>query len=395
MTENSLTSLSGVFLPSKKQTKLAEKKTIPVHRIEELEKLVDTISRGKMQWEHTFDVITDPVSIINKDYIITRANKALARASKMDVRDVIGKRCYEVFAGYTSPCPRCPVEKTLKGHNSHAVELEAFPKKKRQYFVNVHTLPEEEPNHEEIVLHYRDITDERQLQRQLMQTDKMAAIGTLAGGVAHEINNPLAAILAFTQLAIRELEETHLCQDNLKEIEDATLRCKKIVRDLLDFSRQSFEERMQPLNLNEVIQKAMNLIQVNARHSQINIVQNLSHDLPMLIGHMHKLQQVLLNFVTNAMHAMKDGGILTISTSQSADRRHLLLEIEDTGDGIDGEDLDKIFDPYFTTKEQGEGTGLGLSISYNIVQEHKGSIAVESRKRQGTKFTITFPSLGM
>jgi signal transduction histidine kinase len=151
---------------------------------------------------------------------------------------------------------------------------------------------------------------------------------------------------------------------------------------------------MQALNLNDVIQKAMNLIQVNARHSQINIVQNLSRDLPIMVGHVHKLQQILLNLVTNAMHAMKDGGgTLTISTSNSADRRFLLLEIEDTGAGIDIEDLDKIFDPYFTTKEQGEGTGLGLSISYKIVQEHKGSIAVESQRKKGTKFTITFPCL--
>ena len=361
-------------------------------RVHELESLVATISRGKVQWEHTFDVITDPVSIIDKNYHILRANKALAQAAGQDVRTVIGKKCYEVFAGYDAPCPHCPVQQTLSDHQPHSVELDPFPHQKNQYHVNVYSLPVAVDGHTETVLHYRDVTDERNLQRRLMQTDKMAAIGTLAGGIAHEINNPLGAILAFTQLAMRELDDAHECQDNLKEIEEATLRCKKIVRDLLDFSRQSFEERMQLLNLNEVIAKAMNLFQVNARHFQINVVQNLEPSLPEVIGHFHKLQQVVLNLVTNAMHAMKEGGgLLTLTTAVSSDKRFVLFMVEDSGTGISADNLGKIFDPYFTTKEQGEGTGLGLSISYKIVQEHLGRMEVHSTVGRGTQFTIHLP----
>lgn len=361
-------------------------------KVAELESLVETIGRGKMQWEHTFDVITDPVTIIDGDYRILRANVALARAAGMDVREVIGKKCFEAFAGGTAPCSRCPVQKTLATRQSHSMELAAFPKGRRQYFASAYSMPQQSTAVEEIVLHYRDVTGEKQLQRQLMQTDKMAAIGTLAGGIAHEINNPMGAILAYAQLALRELEESHPCHEYLKEIEEATLRCKKIVRDLLDFSRQSFEDRMQALNINDVVGKAMTLVQVNARHLNISITQSLAPDLPTFVGHFHKLQQVVINLVTNALHAMKDkGGTLTVTTALSADGRHVLLYVEDSGTGIDEEDLDKIFDPYFTTKGQGEGTGLGLSISYNIVLEHRGEVDVESVKGRGTKFTITLP----
>lgn len=363
-------------------------------KVAALEKLVETIGRGKMQWEHTFDVITDPVSIIDGEYRITRANIALARASKMDVRELIGKKCYEVFAGYPTPCPRCPVQKTIADRASHAVELSPFPKK-RQYFASAYSLPQQEFPDEQIVLHYRDITDEKQMHRQLMQTDKMAAIGTLAGGIAHEINNPMGAILAYAQLALRELDDAHPCCEYLKEIEEATLRCKKIVRDLLDFSRQSFDDRMQALSLNEVVDKAMTLVQVNARHFNILIVKNLASDLPGVVGHFHKLQQVVINLVTNALHAMKEsGGTLVVTTSKGAGDRTVVVEVEDTGIGIDEEDVDKIFDPYFTTKEQGEGTGLGLSISYKIIEEHRGEIRVESVRGKGTKFILQFPAGG-
>lgn len=362
-------------------------------KVKELERLVETISRGKVHWEHTFDVITDPVSIINKEYEILRANKTLAKACAMDVRDVVGRKCFEVFAGYEYPCPRCPVSRTVTDHQPHSVELKPFPKRRRQYQVNVYSLPaEDDKSKEEIVLHYRDITDEKQMQKQLMQTDKMAAIGTLAGGIAHEINNPLGAILAFTQLAMRELEGQHACQENLKEIEEATLRCKKIVRDMLDFSRQSFDDRMQPIQINEVVQKALSLVKVNARHSKVKIEQNLAKKLSFLHGHFHKLQQVLINLITNAMHSMKEGGgTLTITTEESEDQTMQIVIVQDTGNGIDEEDLQKIFDPYFTTKEQGEGTGLGLSISYNIIREHQGNVSVESQKGQGTKFIIQIP----
>lgn len=363
-------------------------------QIDELQALVETISRGKLQWEATFDVISDPVVIIDDAYRITRANKAMAEACRIDVKGVIGKHCYEAFAGYSHVCPKCPVGLTLQDKKSHDVELDPFPKSRRQYFANVYAMPQAQNRaHAEMVLHYRDVTGEKELQRQLMQTDKMAAIGTLAGGIAHEINNPLGAILAHVQLASAELGSGHACQDSLHEIEECVLRCTKIVRDLLDFSRQNFDERMEALSLNDVVCKTMDLIHVNAHHSHIQVDQRLDNNLPHIFGHFHKLEQVVLNLVTNAIHALRGGGgTLTITTCLDSDGKHVCLEISDSGHGIEREDLSKVFNPFFTTKQQGEGTGLGLSISYNIIKDHDGVIEVKSERGKGSTFLVILPA---
>lgn len=363
-------------------------------KVIELQDLVETISRGKMVWQSTFDVISDPVMIIDRNYQITRANLAMASAVKKDVRDVIGEKCYKVFAGCEEPCEFCPMEQTRSDHKHHSVELTPFPRGD-QYYVNAYFMPEENSEQENVILYYRNITDEKDLQKKLMQTDKMAAIGTLAGGIAHEINNPLGAILAFTQLVIRELDEQHSCQKDLHEIEEATLRCKKIVRDLLDFSRQNYDQQMQEVKLNSLIDKTIPLIHVSTRtHAQIDITIEKNEKLPKVWGHYHKLQQVLVNLITNALYAMKNsGGSLLIKTDYDHEKKEAVLTVQDSGEGIPTDLLPKIFNPYFTTKEQGEGTGLGLSICYRIIQEHNGRIDVKSDVSEGTEFTIKLPAL--
>lgn len=361
-------------------------------RIEQLEKLVDVISRGKMAWQTTFDVITDPVVIIDQDYKITRANQAFALASQTDVRHITGKKCYEVFAGATKPCRQCPAPQTLKQSQHNSAELDPFVNKSGHYHVNVYAM-KNESGKDEMVLHYRSIAEEKVLQHKLFQSEKMAAVGTLAGGIAHEINNPLGAILAFTQLVIQDLPPDHPCQNDLHEIEGATKRCRTIVKDLLNFSRQSYDEAMQPVDLNQVIEKSMALVSVNAKNKPIDIVLDLQKQLPLFQGHFHKLQQVLINLVSNAIFAMKEcgGGTLTLRTYSVPQQNRVVLSVQDTGSGIEQNVLNKIFDPYFTTKAQGEGTGLGLPITYKIVQEHKGVIEVKSQVGQGTEFILFFP----
>lgn len=373
--------------------KPAKKIPPPDQRIHELESLVETISQSKKIWEQTFDVITDPVLIIDKEFTITRANRATANAANIDVRKIVGRKCYEAFAGLTSVCPKCPVKKTRASRESHRVELDAFPRH-RQYAVNAFALDPLTTGKDETVLHYLDITDARQLQKRLLQNEKMAAVGTLAGGIAHEINNPLGGILAFVQLAMRELEENHSVQSDLKEIEEAALRCKTIVRNLLDFSRQGFEDGMGAVHLGDVVLKAVALTKINARDHNVSVTTELDDRLPHVRGNGARLQQVLINLITNAIDAMrKTGGALIIATSASADRRKVTLRVKDTGSGINREHLDKIFDPYFTTKGQGEGTGLGLSICYGIMKEHKAKIDVDSKLGQGTTFTLQFQAM--
>lgn len=363
-------------------------------RIKDLEQLVKTISRGKYMWESTFDAITSPVMIVSSDYRILRANLAAATASSIDVRAMIGSLCYQTLAGFDSPCPGCPLKNTLDTGNSLFHSLAPFKKSSREYNVNAYPLSPHK-GEAQAVLHYREVTEENKLQRQLLQSEKMAAIGTLAGGVAHEINNPLGGILAFTQLAMRDLPRDHPAQSDLKEVEDAALRCKQIVQDLLDFSRQRKDEPFQPVQLNEVLTKILPLIGVQAKSSRINITTRFEEGLPLIQGSFHRLQQVFLNLATNANQAMKNGGRLGLKTYSDRKTKRVFAEVSDTGQGIEHGHADKIFDPYFTTKGQGEGTGLGLSITYGIIQDHDGRIEVKSRKpsERGTLFIIEFPMI--
>lgn len=362
-------------------------------RVEQLEDLVETISRGKMAWQSTFDVITDPVMIIDEEFRITRGNRALADACDIDVRQIVGKKCYEIFAGHDAPCPNCPAQETLQGGQPGSQELDPFPKNQKHYHVSVYSMPTVE-GHKEVVLHYRSVAEEKDLQTKLLQSEKMAAIGTLAGGIAHEINNPLGAILAFTQLVIAELENEHPSQSDLQEIEQATQRCRTIVKDLLNFSRQNYDEQMQAMNLNDMIEKSMGLVSINAKNKPVEIKLKLDDALKEFTGHFHKMQQVFMNFVSNGIDAMKEkGGVLEIETQNVDAKNQVILIVRDSGEGIPDDILNKIFDPYFTTKVQGEGTGLGLPISYKIVQEHKGTIKVKSSVGMGTEFRISFPAL--
>lgn len=359
--------------------------------IHELKELIQTISRGKYMWESTFDAITDPVVIISENFLIQRANRPAAHAAKMDVRLMINKKCHEVLAGSPTPCRGCPLTSTLETRVSHSSDLDRFKKNGRQYQAHAYPLTTE-TGPQQAVLHYRDITEERSLQHKLIHSEKMAAIGTLAGGVAHEINNPLGGILAFTQLVIRDLGEGHSNYSDLKEIEQSTLRCKKIVQDLLDFSRQSREEQRVPLAINDVLRKMLPIIQVQAKTSKVQVECEFDNDLPSILGNDHKLQQVFLNLITNAYHAMPNGGTLRLKTYCRKEENRVYTEVSDTGMGIKEEYLDKIFDPYFTTKEHGEGTGLGLSITYGIVREHDGTIDVKSIVGNGCTFVLTFPT---
>ncbi len=359
----------------------------------ESEALIETLSRSKAVWESTFDVISDPVLVINNRYEIKRANKSFAETSGVSIKDIVGKTCYRVFADRDAPCMGCPVAQTRADSQSHRSEIEPLHKTKRQYVVSAYSLPSNvKTDDEDIVLHYRDVSDEKQLQARLVHNEKMAAVGTLAGGVAHEINNPLGGILAFAQLAMRQVAPDHPCYQDLQEIESAAMRCKQIVRNLLDFSRHEATPRKGLIDLNSVIQKSLPIIKLSAKQIEAQIHENYESHLPLIEGDFNQLQQVVINLATNSCHALKDkGGELWLKTSYDKKRQVVVMEFKDNGCGIPEDIVGRIFDPYFTTKDQGEGTGLGLSITYKIIQEHQGWIEVQSKPLVGTTFLIYLP----
>jgi two-component system NtrC family sensor kinase len=227
--------------------------------------------------------------------------------------------------------------------------------------------------------------------RQIMKSERLATIGQLAAGVAHEINNPLGTISIYTQMALDELgTDDDSCRENLEVVMKQTNRAGRIVKDLLEFARQS-ESEMTILNVNAVLRKAIAITAHPAELQNIVLATHLEPELPDIQGDSDKLEQVFVNIIVNALQAMPQGGELTVGTRIAQGGKSIEIEISDTGCGISEEHLSRLFDPFFSTKGTGEGTGLGLSVSLGIVQRHNGTVDVKSKVGEGSTFLIRFP----
>ena len=226
--------------------------------------------------------------------------------------------------------------------------------------------------------------------QQLARTEKLTALGEMAAGVAHEINNPLGGILLYSNLVLEDIPEDSPARENMQKIIYQTNRSKRIVQSLLDFARTPTGE-MLPLNINSVIESSLSLVRDQAMFHGVEINTRFGENLPEVIGDKSRLEDVFLNLFINAADAMKGGGTLTITTMQGTDNSTKIL-ISDTGKGIEEKDFPHIFEPFFTTKEPGHGTGLGLPIAYGIIRKHNGSIDAESKPGKGTTFIISLPA---
>ncbi len=248
----------------------------------------------------------------------------------------------------------------------------------------------------------RDITDRKQLEEELRQSHKMEAIGTIAGGVAHDFNNMLSIILGNTELAMDDVPEWNPARINLEEIKTASLRAKDVVRQLLSFSRKTDQEQ-KPVKINPVVTGVLKLLR-SSIPSSIEIRSNIPNKSQTILADPTQINQVMINLCTNAAHAMeKDGGILEISLESvtlddSMDQfndlssgRYVKLTVSDTGHGIDPEIKNRIFDPYFTTREVGKGSGMGLAVVQGIVMNHNGAITVDSEVGKGSTFKVFLP----
>jgi signal transduction histidine kinase/CheY-like chemotaxis protein len=228
----------------------------------------------------------------------------------------------------------------------------------------------------------------RAAQEQLLQSEKLASIGQLAAGVAHEINNPMGVILGFSQGILKTLPEDDPLKKPLTTVEKESLRCKRVVQNLLDFARRS-EPTLHLTNINELLDASCDLVEHQTSLQNVKLVKSYDTALPSTMADPNQLQQVFINIILNAYQAMPDGGTLHITTRTLGSESQVIFA--DTGTGIPPESVQNIFDPFFTTKEVGEGTGLGLSVSYGIVKAHGGDIEVESQVGQGTAFVIKLP----
>jgi signal transduction histidine kinase len=243
----------------------------------------------------------------------------------------------------------------------------------------------------------RDITQRKRLEEQLLQSAKLAALGELVGGIAHEVNNPTGIIVMRSANLMREAEDQGLPEEIVDDIEVIQRQSNKIAQitsGLLAFSRQA-PFSPQPSDMNRTVINAAALVENVLRSKGISYRPELSSDLPLVLADTTRIEQVLLNLFNNAMDAMPEGGELCVSTGTMRDDagdRWVRIAVQDSGTGISEEDLGRVFDPFFTTKEVGKGTGLGLSISYGIIQEHGGRLEVESARGEGAQFQIVLPS---
>jgi two-component system NtrC family sensor kinase len=235
-----------------------------------------------------------------------------------------------------------------------------------------------------------DVTDRANLEEQLRLSEKMAAIGLLAAGVAHEVNTPLTGISSFTQMLLERAEPGDPNTQLLEKIERQTFRAAKIVNSLLNLARPADGEAAS-VDVNGVIGDVLSLLEHQFKSGRIQVRRELATPALIVRGVEYKLQQVFLNLFLNARDAMPKGGWLTIATQ--ADGADAVIELSDTGVGIPAEHLARIYDPFFTTKPEGRGTGLGLSVTYGIVQEHGGTLACDSAPGQGTRFRLVLPAL--
>jgi len=349
----------------------------------------EKIKHAAEEWRTTFDSITDLVSIHDKDNKIVRMNTAFADAFNMKPEDLIGKPCYEVVHGIKEPWPNCPHKQTVETKKPARVE---FFQPDLGIYLQVSTSPIFNKKGEVVAsVHVAsDITERKQMEEQLIMTDRLASVGELASGIAHELNNPLTSILGFSQLLMEEN-----IPDNVKEDLDIVYseaqRAANIVKNLLTFARKHTPVK-QVSRLNSIIEDVLKLRAYEQKVSNIEVNTRFASNMSEVMVDYFQIQQVFLNIVINAESAMvaaHNKGILTITT----DRVDSVVRVSfaDDGPGIAKENLSRIFTPFFTTKEVGNGTGLGLSICHGIVTKHGGRIYARSELGKGATFVVELP----
>jgi two-component system NtrC family sensor kinase len=356
------------------------------------------VSVAKRQWERTFDAISEPLMLVDPSYVIRRANLALADELGMAIQRVVGQKCHEVrgasaqrFVGSgATPCAGCPVAEAQRC--GVAADGEVRSAHGRTYILRAFPVIDEVDDERLTVCHYHDVTDERVMTRELASAERLAAIGRLAGGVAHEINNPLGAILAFAQIMQRETVTDAERREYLAEIEKSALRCKEIVESLLRFSRKASRPERRSILVNDVVRDAVRAFAAREPERAHPARLVLGERVPPVLGDAGQLQQVITHLLSNAVDSGGRRGDVEIETS--TDTNEVVIAVRDRGSGIAEADLPRLYDPFFTTKEEGKGRGLGLAVVYAIVQEHAGRISARNRAGGGAEFLVSLPIVG-
>lgn len=337
--------------------------------------------------------INENVMVIGSDYRVLDINETLLKKLGLEREEAIGRYCYEVSHHYNGLCSGerhpCPLTETLETRKPSQANHIHLDKDDKELYYSISCYPVFEDG--EIIGGVeiaRNITKDISIRKAMMQQDKMASIGRLAAGVAHEINNPMTTILTSAMLVQENTDSGDPNYQELQTVADETMRCSKIVNSLLDFVRES-KPAKKPTNLNDIIKESLVLTGIQAGSNDVTLETNLSENLPLAEVNKDQFHQCLINLALNAIEATEAGGKVTFTTRFVPETEMIEITVSDTGTGISDEDMGKIFNAFFTTK--GDGTGLGLAITRDIIEEHGGTIDVESELGQGTSFTIRLP----
>ena len=350
----------------------------------------EMVRRAKEQWETAFDALSEGIAVVDDEGRVRRSNRALADLLNMPLPNVVGTPLGEALLGKPNALQDLLVA-TRRGERP-APLVARSERLGRAVRVNVAPIPGA-ATEQSIVVMVEDVTEQQALETQLVQSEKLAAVGQLVSGVAHELNNPLTSIAGLSEFLLEQKELGKKDRGHLQVIQEQAERAGRIVRNLLTFARKGAAERV-PVDLNDVIRRTLALTSYDLKLQDIAVERELSGALPDVFGDRHGLQQVVLNLVTNAAHAVAENPRerpreITVSTWFDG---QVHLRVADTGPGIPDDIAQSVFTPFFTTKEPGKGTGLGLSITYSIVESHGGQITLEPRgPRGGAAFRVDLP----
>ena len=320
------------------------------------------LTEASLLWERTFDGISDPVAIFDSDAQLIRSNRAFQNnLQSLSSEELFHERIQ---------------------HNSRVYDVQTYPISGGQ-----DALPTN------VVIHYVDVTVSHQLQKQMIQQEKMAALGHMAGNIAHELNNPLTGIRSLSQVILQTLPDNSEVKSDLTEVEKAAERCQSIITNLLEFSRGSVEKKLMNTPVNEIVEKTLPLLKTVVSRYETQI--DLLNDEAQVAVEPQLMQQVVFNLIKNAGQAMGESGKLQIKTEfdELDGRQMVVIRVKDSGVGIPESEQDSVFDFFYTTKEEGQGTGLGLSMSRSIVKGFGGDILLDTEEGIGSEFSVYLPKV--
>jgi len=360
-------------------------------------RLLGEVTDARAEWEETFDAMTDGVSIHAPSGKIKRANNSLAQMFGTSPEKLVGIRCCELYHGSPKPRPDCTIMRTVTERMPQKVELND---RLHGRVLRVITDPivDKDGRVVGVVCTTRDVTDEKLIERRLIQQERISAIGEITAGIAHEVGTPLNIISANIEFLIRTNKDLQN-NDEITAIREQTSNITQLVKQLLDFSRERSPE-FAPVNINDLIEKTIYLLHHQLENSNVKIQSRLAPYLPTIDGDISQIQQILFNLIVNARQAMETNEnrekILRVASdtaflpTETFSRPHIVITVSDNGYGIPVDALPNVFNPFFTANKEG-GTGLGLAISHRIVQRHLGLLTIENNRDSGATATVRLP----